>query len=235
MATLGACGVAWSAVDRVAAQVTGRPPIVGEQSIRHALGRTGAGTTGSDGGIVAANGSASGGVTGPVVIDPVTGRRRPAGTGGASEGAATDGATTGTGARPGGRSGSTGSGSSGGSGGSGSVDTPPATDPPPPPSPPPPPTSTTTTTAPQSSATVFVTGGSVVASCSTGTPTLVSAIPNNGYGTTVRPGHQLLVTFTSATHRSVVETECEGTRVHFSTSEERDDWRGSPPEQGWAD
>ena len=222
MATLGACGVAWSAVDRVAAQVTGRPPIVGEQSIRRALGRTGAGTTGSDSGIVAANGSASGGVTGPVVIDPVTGKRRPAGAGGASEGAATGARRVAPAAvgweigldrvrvlgwlgwirirrHPAGdRSAAT--------------------------------TATTPAAAhqhdddpPQSTATVFVTGGSVVASCSTGTPTLVSAIPNNGYGTTVRPGHQLLVTFTSATHRSVVETECEGTRVHFSTSEERDD------------
>ncbi len=210
MVTLGACGVAWSAVDRVAAQVTGRPPIVGQQSIRRSLDRTATGTaaTGPDGATTAADGTAFGHAGGAVVIDPVTGRAWPAGATGTSGGATANGASD--------------------TGPSGSVDTPPITDPLPPPPPPPaaPPTPAPTappSTAPPSTATVFVTGGSVVASCSTGTPTLVSAIPNSGYGTTVRPGHQLLVTFTSATHLSVVETECEGTRVHFSTGEERDD------------
>ena len=69
-------------------------------------------------------------------------------------------------------------------------------------------------------ATVFVDGGSVTASCGAGSPRLVSAVPANGYTTSVSSGVQLVVNFTSNTHRSIVEAECDGARVQFSTGEE---------------
>ena len=69
-------------------------------------------------------------------------------------------------------------------------------------------------------ATVFVAGGSVTASCGAGSPRLVSAVPVNGYTTSVTSGIQLVVNFTSNTHRSIVEAECNGARVQFSTGEE---------------
>ncbi len=69
-------------------------------------------------------------------------------------------------------------------------------------------------------ATVFVDGGSVTASCGAGSPRLVSAVPVNGYTTSVTSGIQLVVNFTSNTHRSIVEAECDSTRVQFSTGEE---------------
>ena len=69
-------------------------------------------------------------------------------------------------------------------------------------------------------ATVFVNGGSVTASCGAGSPRLVSAVPANGYTTLVTSGIQLVVNFTSSTHRSIVEAECDGARVQFSTGEE---------------
>ena len=69
-------------------------------------------------------------------------------------------------------------------------------------------------------ATVFVNGGSVTASCGAGSPRLVSAVPTNGYTTSVSSGIQLVVNFTSRAHRSIVEAECDGARVQFSTGEE---------------
>lgn len=67
---------------------------------------------------------------------------------------------------------------------------------------------------------MIVIGGSVTASCGGGSPNLISAIPANGFGTAVSRGFQLVVDFTSATHHSIVEAECEGARVNWSTGEE---------------
>ena len=44
--------------------------------------------------------------------------------------------------------------------------------------------------------------------------------PTNGYTTSVSSGIQLVVNFTSRAHRSIVEAECDGARVQFSTGEE---------------
>ena len=57
-------------------------------------------------------------------------------------------------------------------------------------------------------------------SCAAGTPNLISAIPANGFGTHVTRGLQLVVDFTSATHHSIVEAECDVSRVQWSTGEE---------------
>ena len=90
-----------------------------------------------------------------------------------------------------------------------------------PPSPVAPSTPPSTGPAPSTGqATVFVDGGSVTASCGAGTPRLVSAVPTNGYTTSVSSGVQLVVNFTSSTHRSIVEAECDGARVQYSTGEE---------------
>jgi hypothetical protein len=84
-------------------------------------------------------------------------------------------------------------------------------------------TPTTQPPPPPQNASVIVIGGSVTASCASGGPALVSAIPANGYGTAVSRGAQLLVDFRSTTHHSIVEAECEGTHVHWSTGEEAAD------------
>ena len=60
----------------------------------------------------------------------------------------------------------------------------------------------------------------MTATCGAGSPRLVSAVPTNGYTTSVSSGVQLVVNFTSRTHRSIVEAECDGARVQFSTGEE---------------
>jgi hypothetical protein len=209
-ATLGASALSWTAVDRVAADVSDHPRIEGSRAIRRALdsrSSSGAGTetpvpTRPDGTPVP-GGDAAGADAG----------RGAGGTGGTRSTDAPGGDRAGTGsAGAADRTGGTaGSGTSGNV--AGAIPT----------------TSTTvapvpTTTRPVATgpeASVVTVGGTVTATCSGSTPLLVRAIPNAGYGVQVGgSGLQLVVTLRSSSHRSVVEVECEGSRVHFSTSEE---------------
>lgn len=224
VATVVVCTLAWTAVDRVAADVTDHPTVVGNAAIRDELRpRAGAARRGPDVDLdpsvaTAPDGSPAPGTSGTGATDVAdpggSGTSDPAG-GAAAPGTAS-GATGGT------RSRSTGAAPGAGTGPGTPTTTATAPPPPPPPSPPPPTTPTTTPTGPAAS--VVTAGGSVTAACSGGTPRLVQAVPNAGYGVSVRDqGDQLIVTLRSSRHFSVVEIECEGTRVHFSTSEESTD------------
>ncbi len=200
LATVGACTLAWSAVDQVAARVTSHTPVIGDQSIRASLRdqRPDHPTVG----------------TGPVGVPtttagtptPTNANGTPAGVGTASDAGDRRSGT--------GQNGIVGGGPTSGSGPSpaSAPPTPPTTAPPPPP-PSPPPAS--------GNASTFVQGGSVTASCSSGSPRLVGAIPAAGFAVAVASGGgQLVVDFTSNTHHSIVEAECEAAAVQFSTGEE---------------
>ena len=186
LATTVASGLAWTAVDQVAARVTDRALAGGPPSPRVVV-RPASGDT-------------------PETISP----ERPTGTGDTKPPTSPPPSSS--------QPAATGPNAPRNSGGSIGPASTPTTAPPPNVAPSTPPSTGPAPTTGQ--ATVFVDGGSVTASCGAGSPRLVSAVPTNGYTTSVASGVQLVVNFTSNTHRSIVEAECDGARVQYSTGEE---------------
>jgi hypothetical protein len=211
-ATLGASVLAWTAVDRVAADVTDHPSVEGNGAIRRQLDPDGRGRATPS----AAPGSPILTLPDGTPVPGAAGSGTAAGTGDAGGQGATSGAAGGAGG--GGTGGGTNPSRGPGDPGRGGnvAGTPTTTRPPPPPT-----TTTTTPPATGPEASVVTMGGSVTAACSGATPRLVRAIPNAGYGVQVGgAGGQLVVTLRSSSHFSVVEIECESGRAAFSTSEE---------------
>lgn len=187
LATTVASGLAWTAVDQVAARVTDRTLASGPPAARVVV-RPASGDTPES---ISPETPTGTGATNPPMSPSPSSRSQPSATG--PNAPRTTSGPTGPGSSP--------------------TTAPPSTVAP----------STPPSTGPAPStgqATVFVDGGSVTASCGAGSPRLVSAVPTNGYTTSVASGVQLVVNFTSNTHRSIVEAECEGARVQFSTGEE---------------
>ncbi len=187
LATTVAAGLAWTAVDQVAARVTDRALASGPPAPRVVVRPA----TGETPETIAPETPTGTALPVPPASPPPSGNLQPPSS--SPNAPRTSGGSIGPGSNP--------------------TTVPPATVSPP--------TPTGTGPAPISGqATVFVNGGSVTATCGAGSPRLVSAVPTNGYTTSVSSGVQLVVNFTSRTHRSIVEAECDGARVQFSTGEE---------------